>query len=51
MFKYDSSSIRGNVSLSVGWSVGVNEFKEVFNALKVHVMVMFDCIMQYRHVN
>ena len=28
---------------SVGLSDGVNEFQEAFNALKVHVMIMFKC--------
>ena len=42
VFSCDSSSIHGNVGLSVcrsvGGSVGVNEFQRVLNALKVHVM-------------
>ena len=31
-----------SVCWSVGLFVGVNEFQEVFKALKVHVMVMFN---------
>jgi hypothetical protein len=38
------------VAMSVGRpvrrSVRVNEFQEVLIALKVHVLIMFECIMQ-----
>ena len=50
IFSCDSSSIRGNVCLSVGQSVGVNEFQEVLIALKGHVLIMFKCILWYVHV-
>ena len=43
LFSYDSSSIPDNVGLSVYRSVGLsvyNEFQEVCNALKVHVLII-----------
>ena len=48
IFNCNSCFICGNVGLLVHLSVGVKEFQKVIIALKVHVLMMFQCILWSR---
>ena len=43
-------SVGRSVGRLVGWSVGVNEFQRVLNALKVHVMNMLQGIYNIKYI-